>query len=226
MFQWMIEVTTEFFNLWRELIVDFFHLEDPKKQLQNQLRAMYGRGELGRERFLELRGRLDRDQIGLGDIQLVQREALLRRRAGHPVDDLPGDREIERSLDRLYIDLGLVEEARAAVLRSQQAISEEFYEVERQGLAAREYAQAALPDEVQARAHLETWHRLAGASRQIELRGKAMSGEMQRLDEMQAELKASILRLQMLRSEENLAVLRLQVRQDLATQGKSGSVYR
>ncbi len=82
MFHWMLDMVEEVFTPWKEVVEELFRWEDPQAQLQNQLRAMYGRGELARERFIELRSRLDRNQIGLGDVLLVQREAELRRRAG------------------------------------------------------------------------------------------------------------------------------------------------
>lgn len=219
MFHWLFQRTGEFFNLWRELFEDSFSWEDPKTKLQNQLRSMYGRGEVTSERFLDLRAHLDRGQIGLGDIQLVQQEALHRTRTIQPLDGGHSNREIERSLERLYIDLGLVEEARAGILRSQQAITNDANWVEEQASFARVNARAALPDEGLARAHLETWQRLAQWSQGIDLRRQAMSRELQRLDEMQAEIKAAILRLQLLGSAEKLAVLRLHVRQDLFAGG-------
>ncbi len=218
MFRWVFTTAEELFTLWREVFEDLFRWEEPQIQLQNQLRAMYGRGELTRERFIELRVRLHRNQIGLGDIQLVQREVEVRRRADQGFDEGSVDRQIERSLNRLYIDLGLVEEARVGILQSQQAIAKESRWLGEQAAAARESAQAALPDEQQAREHLEMWHRLVGASRQIELRSQAISEELQRLDELQAEIKASVIRLQMLLSEEKLARLRLHLRQDLSAQ--------
>ncbi len=113
-----------------------------------------------------------------------------------------------------------MEEARVGILQSQRAIARESGWLEEQAAAARASAQAALPDEQQARAHLDAWHRLAQASRRIELNGQAVSQELGRMDELEAEVRASILSLQILLSEEKLAGLRLHLRQDLFAQGQ------
>jgi hypothetical protein len=195
-------------NEWTQFYEEIFTWEDPKAALQNQLRSMYGRGEISSARFLELRARLDRNQIGLDDIQMV-------RQAGGPVDAACFDREIERSLNRLYIDRGLVAEAQAQIRQSLAALAGEARFVRVQIDAAYRDAQAALPDEDRARAHLERWQRLSRAALDLDTRRMAIEQEQQRLGDLEAELRAAITGLKLLDTQERLAGLNLQVRQDV-----------
>jgi multidrug resistance efflux pump len=218
MFRFIGRVAAALIAEWRSFLDESFTWEDPKSQYQNELRRMYGRGEISRARFLDLRARLDRDQIGLGDIQIAHQEALRRLRLEPLADAGPHNREVRRSLDRLYLDLGLVEEARAELARSQAGLEEELARVRTQIAAARGAAQAALPDEARARAALLTWQRLSGAAQNSTARRAALQLELERMGDLETELRGAVSRLKLLDSAERLAEVRLQVRQDLFAQ--------
>ena len=206
--------------IWEEIQSYFeenLSLQEPKMRMRNQLRSLYGRGGIPKERFLDQRMKLERGQIGLGDIANLQQEALLRVRTW---GEVAGERdpEIKHSLDRLYQDRGLLEEVRSEILYRQRSLASEAGWIHEQVELARRNAQASLPDDAAARAYLEIWHRLQELSRALEERQRVLEGALRSLDILEAGLRSSISELRLLETEAGLARLRLGIHQDLLTQ--------
>jgi hypothetical protein len=207
--------------IWKEIQTHFeenLSLQDPKIRMRNQLRSLYGRGGIRKEVFLDQRMKLERGQIGLGEIANLQQEAQVRTRTW---GEVAGERdpEIKHSLDRLYQDRGLLEEARSEILHRLQSLASEAGWVQEQVESARRNAQASLPDDAAARAYLEIWHRLQELSRGLEERQRVLEGALRNLDILEAGLRSSISDLRLLETEAGLARLRLGIHQDLLTQG-------
>jgi hypothetical protein len=216
MFRWIGGVIAAIFYEWQQLLEDIFSWEDPKTASENQLRRMYGQGEISAERFREMLTRLERDQIGLGDIQMVHQASINRLSAeGQPPEEASFDPQVARSLDRLYLDRGLVAEAGFQTERSLTALEIEARRLQALIDAAHHEAQAALPDETAARAHLAIWQRLTRASLEIDVRRAAVLDEQRRIAEMDAELHAAIASLKLLDAQEILSSTHLRVRQDV-----------
>jgi hypothetical protein len=192
------EVIAAIFYEWQQLLEDIFSWEDPKTASQNQLRRMYGQGVISAERFLDLLTRLERDQIGLGDIQMVHQASTNRLRAEGQPEVASFDPQVARSLDRLYLDRGLVAEAGFQIQRSLASLEAESYRLQAQIDAAHPDAQTALPDEAAARTHLATWQRLTHAALEIDVRRAAVFDEQRRIAEMDTELRAAIANLKLL----------------------------
>jgi hypothetical protein len=215
MFRRIGGVIAAIFYEWQQLLEDIFSWEDPKTALQNQLRRMYGQGEISAERLREMLIRLERDQIGLGDVQMVHQASVNRLSAEGQLDEVRFDPQVARSLDRLYLDRGLVAEAGFQTERSLASLELESRRLQTRIDAAHRDAQAALPDESTARAHLATWQRLNSASLEIDVRRAAVLDEQRRIAEMDAELCAAISSLKLLDAQEILSTTHLRIRQDV-----------
>lgn len=220
MFQFFRELFTAFWEEWKRFLEENFRLQDPKIRLENQLRLMYGRGEITQETFHQLRFRLNWGRLGQGDLGLIHREALRRMEA---LGRLPVERyspEILQSLDRLYLDRVLLEEARNEIQDRQKALEQEITWIKEQAASARQNAQDSLPDEDGARLYLEIWQHLTELSSTLDQRLLVLVQQYHGLQAQEAELNASISQLKLLGSQEQLTGLRYHIRQDFLPPGQ------
>lgn len=220
----MLGVIGQMINLiveeWQQFYEDNLRWQDPKEKLHNQLRVMFGRGEIPVERFLDLSARLERNQIGQGDITVARWQAeRLQQTRGRP-GSTHRDPEIRRELNRLYADRGLVEEARQEIAAGLSAVDQELAWIQAQVDSTWQSAQSALPDEHLARAYLDARQHLLELSAALQARSLALRRERDRLEVVEAELRASITTLKLLDSRQSLAQLKLSVKQDLLPQGQ------
>ncbi len=208
----------------RPFFEDFVYFQDPKVKLENQLRVLYGRGDISKERFFEKLNQLRWGQIGQGDIQMLYQEARLRRRlqAGQqnvlaPV--VPPHAGPASDLERLYLDRGIAEELRTQIEECRRALAEEASWIEEQVRAAQESARSALPEESEARAYLEVWQELLGLAQTYDVQLQAQAEDLRRLDLLEAELTMHISQMKVLEARERFAELRLRIHQDLYPRG-------
>jgi prefoldin subunit 5 len=217
----MFRSLSELFKAISEELHDFFEeslsLPDPFTRSENQLRIIYGRGAISKERYFELRNKLYRGQILRGDLINLQREADLVLQSKGELFPRRHDPRIARQLDRLYLDRALLEEARAETGHLLETLSSQADWLREQAEAARQGAQEALPDERAARANLEIWHDLGERSAQLDQRIRLVRQHLRRLNALQTELSAYVTELQLLDSQHNLAEVRLHVDQDFIT---------
>ncbi|MGE5220818.1 MAG: hypothetical protein ACM3PY_00175 [Omnitrophica WOR_2 bacterium] len=221
MFQFFSELLSAFWEEWKRFLEDNFRVQDPKVRLENQLRLMYGRGEITQETFHQLRFRLNWGRLGQGDLGLIHREALRKLEA---LGRLPIEHyspEILRSLDRLYIDHVLLEEARLEIQDRQKALEQEIDWLKEQAGSARQNAQDSLPDEDGARLYLEIWQHLTELASALDQRLLVLVQQFHSLQAQEAEINASISQLKMLGSQEKLTGLRYQIRQDFLPPGQN-----
>jgi hypothetical protein len=146
---------------------------------------------------------------------MVHQASANRLRAEGQPEAASFDPQVARSLDRLYLDRGLVAEAGFQTQRCLALLEAESRRLQAQIEAAHRDAQAALPDEAAARTHLATWQRLTRASLEIDVRHTAVLDEQRRISEMDTELRAAIASLKLLDAQEILTSAHLRVRQDV-----------
>ncbi len=220
MFQFFRELFYAFWEEWKRLLEVSFRMQDPKIRLENQLRLMYGRGEITRETFHQLRFRLNWGRLGQGDLGMIHRDALRRLEAsGRPPEERYNP-EILQSLDRLYLDRVLLEEARFEIMDRQNAMEQEIDWLKEQAEEARQSAQNALPDENSARLYLEIWQHLKELSKTMDQRMLVFMQQLQGLQAQGAEINASISQLKLLGSQEKLTGIRYQIRRDFLPPGQ------
>jgi hypothetical protein len=219
MFRFLREMINTILGGREDLLDTGYHRNDPKNALENLLRIMYGRGEISREVYRQLRLRLHWNQIGKGDLILLH-EGYLRKLAAQGRILEVENREARRLLDRLYLDRVLMEEAVENVANRQKALAAELDWLHQQAESARNSAQSALPDESLARIYLEVWQDLQALASELMERQQALEQQHHRIEAQSAELKAAITKLKLIQSQERLAELNLRIRQDLLPQGK------
>jgi prefoldin subunit 5 len=195
----------------------YLSFQDPLSRSEKQLRILYGRGAISKERYFELRNKLYRGQILRGDLINLRREAELVLEAKGEVFPRYHDPQIGRGLDRLYVDRTLLEEAQAESDHLLKTLASEVDWLREQAEAARQEAQKALPDESAARGYLEIWHDLQERAAGLEQRMGALRQNVQRLNTLQSELSATITELQVLDAQQNLAGVRVKVDQDFVS---------
>ena len=209
------QIVSAIFEEFRPYYEDIVHYQDPKTKLKNQLRVLYGRGVISRERFLDLLNRLQWDQIGQGDVQLLYQEARLSRRS---TAVRPASRELARGMEQLYLDRGIAEELREEIEECRSVLVQEAAWIEEQVKAAQQGANAALPEEAEARAYLEVWQELLSLSHTFEAQLHAQAEDLRRLDLLEAELRVHISEMKILEARERFAGLKLRIIQDLLPQ--------
>ncbi len=196
----------------RQFYEETFLNPDPQAKLEEQLRTLYGRGEINQQRYQQLRIQLRHGMVSKTDLYVIHQEAARR------MESDKGSPELEHSLDRLYADRVWVEEARQQLNENTQALRKDVDWIRQQAEAARRDAGAAMPDEAAARSFLEVWQKLLSLSQGLERDLQAMERDMLNLDTLEKEIKAAIIRIKVLCSRERLAKLNQRVRGDLLSQ--------
>ena len=201
----------------RRFSEEYLSFEDPSRRAEKQLRILYGRGAISKERYFELRNKLYRGMILRGDLINLQREAELVLESRGELFPRQHDPQISRGLERLYVDRTLLEEAQAESEHLLKTLGSQVEWLREQAEAARQEAGKALPDESEARAYLEIWHDLEERADKLDERRRATRQRLQRLKALQSEVSASITELQLLEAQQNLAEVRIRVDQDFVS---------
>lgn len=207
-FQTLLQEIRQFFD-------DNLSMGGPTDRLRKQLRIMYGRGELRREVFFQLRSRLDQGQFIEGELQSLHRQAVLRMEAEGRLPGRPLDLEINRNLERVYISRAMLEEARVEMLRGLKIVEQERRWMAEQAGDMRARAQAALPDESTARALLDIRQRLLDHQEVLGRRVGGVQEDLRRIDLLEAQLRLYESELMILESRERLAHVELAMNKHL-----------
>jgi prefoldin subunit 5 len=203
---------------WRKFYDDNILEPDPEVRLEEKLRILYGRGEINKERFHQLRFRIHGGLISEKDLNLLHQQSIrLMEARGKYIPQ--GNPELERALDRLYADRVRVEESTDQLKAGLEAMRKEVDWIKEQAEDARQNASAALPDETTARAFLQVWQSLLSLSQTLDNDLQAMEQDVVNLNALENEIKAAITKLKFFRSREQLAGLNQQVLSDLLTPG-------
>ncbi len=200
---------------WRQFYDENFLNPDPEARLEEQLRTFYGRGEINKDRFLQLRFQLHRGLVSKSDLYVIHQDAIRFMEAQGKYIPRKGNPRLARGLDRLYADLVWVEETRDQLKESIQALRNDVNWIKEQAEVARQDASAALPDETTARAFLQVWQKLLSLSQALDNNLQVMERDVMDLDTLEIEIKAAITRIKLLCSREQMAELSQRVRGDL-----------
>lgn len=166
---------------------------------------MYGRGEVPRETFYQLLGKLEKGYYIEGELKSLHRQAVRRMEIEGRAGFHSHDRDVSRSLDRLAIHRAIIEETR---MRLNLALSQVQTQRQWAGQQADDFmqrAKAAMPDETSARALLEVRLQLLDHSQLLEQRAAALQNDLLRVDALEMRLGMYEAELMIADSRERLA---------------------
>ncbi|MCL4562327.1 MAG: hypothetical protein M1281_17160 [Chloroflexi bacterium] len=204
---------------WDQFYKENFLDQDPKERLEEQLRVLYGRGEIDQATFNQLRFRVHWGMVSQTDLTVIHQQAVRRLEAQGKYIPRRSNPELERSLDRLYADRILLEEMRHVWAETIQALRDEVSWIKEQAESARQDAGAALPNEAAARAFLEVWQKLLALSQTLDGHLQAMEQDLLSLNTLEIEIKSAITKIKLLQSREQIADVHQRIRHDLLTPG-------
>jgi len=194
-------------------------MEDPIERLEDQLRVLYGRGEISAESYRQLRFRLHRGLIDQADLHVAHMEATQRNEAQGRYAPRHLDLSLERWLDRLHADRVLLEDMRGEFEAKIKELRGEVVWIKEQAEAIRQDAARVLPDEGASRSLLEAWQKLLTLSQTLETQIRSMEQDLLSLNTFDVEIKATITKIAIVQSRQQMEHLSQHVRHDLITGG-------
>ena len=215
MFRFFREFAKVILDELRWFYEEHLKLQDPRARLEDQLRILYGSGEIDRKRFFQLRFKLHQGLIWQGDMNRLRRQAALSKDAEGKLEHHFVHPQIAHSLKRVYLDRGLLEEARFETDQLLKALDSEAGWLREQAGQARQNAKLSLPDEAGARSYLEIRQNLLGHAQALDRRIERLRDELRRMDQLEVELRTYEAELKLLESQEYLAGVRLSIVKDL-----------
>ena len=204
---------------WRRFCQDYSLVEDPQERLEDQLRILYGRGEISAESYRQLRFQLRRGLIGRSDLYVAHMEAIQRKEALGRYTPRHLDPALEHWLDRLYADRVLLADMRSEFEEEIKELRGEVGWIKQQAASTRQDAAKVLPDEGASRSFLEAWQKLLTLSQTLETQISSMEQDLLSLNTFDAEIKAAITKVSLLQSRQLMEALGQHVRHDLLTGG-------
>jgi len=202
----------------REFFQNNLHQQDPFERMAQQLRLLYGRGEITREKFFTLRDHLYQRQTIQQDLDIAHRLGVLKL-------EERGDRlirhsnpEIGHSLERLYLDCALLEEVRFEMQRSTKTLQNEAIWTRKQADTIRQAAKAAITDEIEARNLLNIWQDLLELSDTLERRTQLIRHSLSHINALEARLRGYEAELKALDSSGRLEEIRKYIDRDFRGQ--------
>jgi hypothetical protein len=199
------DVFFEMRTAWLEYIrKNFSRLRDPSELLGDQARVMLGRGEISQEQYAQISWRLSQGSLGRGDLELLRRQARKQHQeqAGpeHPFQD----RAIAAGLDRLYIRIARLGDARRGAEKALRDLEVDLERVREFARSAEDLARKTLPDENEARLILEIRQNMLDRLQALEERKRSLERDLRRLEAMQGELYAYEAELKILEAQSGL----------------------
>jgi hypothetical protein len=190
---------------WLEYIREnFSRLLDPSESLGDEARVMLGRGEISQEQYAQISWRLSQGSLGRGDLELLRRQARKQHQeqAGqeHPFQD----RAIAAGLDRLYIRIARLGDARRGAEKALRDLEVDLERVREFAHSAEDLARKTLPDENEARLILEIRQNMLDRLLALEERKRSLERDLRRLEAMQGELYAYEAELKILEAQSGL----------------------
>jgi len=198
---------------------DHLRQQDPDERMGKQLRLMYGRGEITKDKFFLLRDKLYQGQAIQQELETAHRIAVLRLEEGGERLIRPSNREIARSLERLYLDRALLEEVRFETEQSIGVLQEEANWSRQQAESTRQAAQTAISNEAEARSLLNIWQDLLELAEDLERRVQLVRHSLSHINALEARLRAYEAELKALDSSGHLEEIRKYIDQDFNSQG-------
>lgn len=198
---------------------DHLRQQDPDERMGKQLRLMYGRGEITKDKFFLLRDKLYQGQAIQQELETAHRIAVLRLEEGGERLIRPSNREIARSLERLYLDRALLEEVRFETEQSIGVLQDEANWSRQQAESTRQAAQTVISNEAEARSLLNIWQDHLELAEDLERRVQLVRHSLSHINALEARLRAYEAELKALDSSGHLEEIRKYIDQDFNSQG-------
>ena len=166
------------------------HLRDPIAHLENQVKLMYARKEISLQQYHELIQKAQKRQIGLGDLEILHRQALqksVEKGMRAPQHLSPA---IEQRLEQLALDRVRLEDIKYEAQGELDSLKTNANELHEQARKARESAQDNLKDEQAARDLLELEQELLDGADQLEERIHSLSQGLERIETLKKRLES------------------------------------
>jgi hypothetical protein len=205
---------------WHDFFNDKSTQTSPDARMEEKLKILYGRGEITKEHFHQLRYRLYRGVLSNLELSSIHQEAVRKQESDRNYIRWKGDPDLDRLLDKMFADQVTVAETRDLLKASLQQQKDNVAWIKEQAESVRQDAQAAMPDETRARAFLQVWQKLLSLAQTLDNDLQVMERDLLKLDSLENEIKAAIIRLQLYLSRERLADLSQRIHTDLVTPGK------
>ena len=210
---------TEFFQAvgdeLRRLYADYLSFDGPTDRMRRDLRLMYGRGEITRDKFYQLKNMLDRGYYIEGELASLHHQAVNRRGLEGQTFDRPKSLDVSRSLDYVHINRAMLEEVRAEMRWAYHTVETQRQWMGQQVEDFYQRAQSAVADEDTARRYLEIRQQLIEQLQVLDQRFKMLQQELHRIDVLEAQLRLSESELMIVDSRERLAGVEVSVHKRL-----------
>ncbi len=204
---------------WRQFYRENFLMVDPQERLEDQLRVLYGKGEINADDYQNLRFRLHRGRVGETELYVTHMQAIQLKEAQGRYAPRHLDPALERWMDRLYADRVLLADMHREFEEEIHELHSEINWIKEQAESCRQDAARVLPDEGAARAFLEVWQKLLTLSQTLETQIQAMEQDLLDLNTHEVEIRATITKVKLLQSRQQLDELSQRIRHDLLTGG-------
>jgi len=198
---------------------DNLRQQNPGERMGKQLRLMYGRGEITKDKFFLLRDKLYQGQAIQPELETAHRIAVLRLEERGERLIRQSNKEIARSLEWLYLDHALLEEVRFETEQSISILQDEANWSRQQAESTRQAAQTAISDEAEARSLLNIWQDLLELAEDLERRVQLVRHSLSHINALEARLRAYEAELKALDSSGHLEEIRKYIDQDFNSQG-------
>lgn len=213
------ELIQTFFKELQNFYQDNLRQKDPFERMGRQLRLLYGRGEISRDKFFLLRDKLYQGQDIQEELDIAHRIGVLRLEERGERLIRQSDFEIARSLERLYLDRALLDEVRFETERSIDILQDEANWARQQAESTHQAAQAAITNEAEARSLLNIWQDLLELAEDLERRVQLVRHSLRRINALEARIRAYDAELKALDSSGRLEEISKYIDQDFTGQG-------
>jgi len=213
------ELIQTFFKELQDFYQANLRQQDPFEQMGRQLRLLYGRGEISRDKFFLLRDKLYQGQDIQEELEIAHRISVLRLEERGERLIHQSNKEIAHSLERLYLDRALLDEVRFETERSIDILQDEANWARQQAESTHQAAQAAITDEVEARSLLNIWQDLLELAQDLERRVQLVRHGLRRINALEARIRAYEAELKTLDSRGRLEEISNYIDQDFTGQG-------
>lgn len=203
------------FDELRHVYEEYLSFDGPTDRLRKKLRIMYGRGEIGREKFYQLSNMLDRGYYVEGELMSLHHQAQNRMGVEGRMSDRAYNFEIARGLDTVYLNRAMLEEVRSEMQTVLKAVGAQRQWTEQQAQDFWTRAQAALPDETAARSYLEIRQQLLDHLQLLNQRLKTMQQDLDKINALDAQVRLYETELMIVDSRERLATVEVSVHRRL-----------
>lgn len=191
------ELMNDLFDEGRRQFIENLRLRDPIVHLENQVKLMYARQEISLQQYHQLIQKVQKRQIGRGDLEILHRQAVQKNTASGLTAPHHLSPAVEQRLDQLALDRVRLEDIQYEAQEELDSLKTIVNELHEQASKARQIAQDSLTDEQAVRAHLELEQDLLDRAQKLDERIHSLSqgiGQIEtlnkRLEAYEAELKS------------------------------------